>query len=242
MIFKLSYSNVIMEYYDLHVHTTQTIGKDSLYEMMKIAKRLGYHGIGYCKFFEHDLEWDSELKNIDLVKVCIIKASGKNELLKMIKKSREKAEIIGVYGGDYEINRVACECSMVDVLLHPELNRNDSGLDHICVRAASENNVAIEVNFREVLHTHGNKRVKVMKFMQRNIDLCLKYNARILITSGAQNRFEMRAPRDLIGLLYLLGVDINIAVDSMTTIPFEMIKINREKLSGKRYGGVSIEA
>ena len=124
------------------------------------------------------------------------------------------------------------------MLCSPERGRKDSGLDHICVRSASENNVAIEINFNEVLNSKN--RSQSLSFLRRNIYLCNKYNAKIITTSGAKSIWEMRSPRELASLTNLLGLDIKSAIDSVSSVPEEIINTNREKISGKRIGNTKI--
>ena len=217
-----------MEYYDLHVDIENIEGA------INMAKKIGFNGIALTTQI---LEKKPEI-NIDLVSCIMIKARNKDELKKEIEKNRERFEILMVYGGEYEINRAACEDSKVDLLCHPEKNRNDSGLDHVCVKAAAENNVAIEINFNEVLNARN--RPKILSFLQRNIFLCKKYNTKVVTTSGAKSIWEIRAPRELAALTYLLGHDLKSAIDSISIIPKDIVDINREKLSGLRFGNVRV--
>ena len=129
---------------------------------------------------------------------------------------------------------------MVDVFVPPELGRKDSGLDHICVKAARENNVAIEVNFREVLESYKKRRVFVLSAIKKNIKLCRNYGTNIVTTSGAVNKWGLRSGRELASISHLLGMDLGVAIDSVSTVPEEIVRVNREKLSGKRWEGVNV--
>jgi ribonuclease P/MRP protein subunit RPP1 len=225
-------------YYDLHIHTTQTIGENTTEEMVEIAKLLDLKGIGVCRFFEDRTKWGiSEDFGIDIIKVAVVKIQKPDELADAVKKAR-KAEIIAVHGGDYNINRVACENSMVDILFHPELGRNDSGFDHICARAAAENNVAVEINFREVLQSYRKRRSLILNQIMKNIMLCKKYQTPVIITSGAQNKWGMRSGRELASLAHILGMELGQAMAAVSTTPEEIIKNNRKKLQGKKIEGV----
>lgn len=222
-----------MGYYDLHVEV-----KENVDEVVELAKRLGYTGLALVNVEREVAKSLSEKHGIDVVSCKMIIANTKDELKRELSKNREKFELILVSGGIYEVNRAACEDSRVDVLCHPEKGRKDSGLDHICVRAASLNNVAIEINFSEILNS-GN-RPKTMSLIRNNIMLCNKYDAKVIITSGANNKWELRAPRDLAAIGFLLGVELNKAIQSVSSIPEEIVRINREKIEGKRFGNIRI--
>ncbi|MBI2579519.1 MAG: hypothetical protein HYW27_01320 [Candidatus Aenigmarchaeota archaeon] len=229
-----------MAFYDLHVHSTLSIGEDSVEDMAGMAKRLGLAGIGIVRYYPGRLESLPKMEGMDIVSVAMIKASSPEEMRNAVRAAREKAEIILVHGGDYEINRAACENSMVDILCHPELGRKDSGLDHVCVKAAKENNVAVEINFREILESHRKNRVFAMTSIKRNVDLLKKYGTPVVTNSGAVTKWGMRGGRELASVAGLMGMDMSKAIESVSSVQEEMLKLNREKLSGKRWEGVWI--
>ncbi len=227
-----------MSAYDLHVYTNHTIGENSLEEMAAFAKRLGFSGIGVIRFHTEPKK-ELPKADIDLVDVVLIKADKNIE--EIAANIRKEAEIIAVYGGNYEINRQACESKYVDILFHPEFGRKDSGLDHICARAASENKTAIEINAREIIESYKKGRTRVLLSMKRNIMLCKKYGASIVTASSALSKWNMRSGRELASIAYLLGLDLGNAIDTVSRIPEEIVKINREKLMQKRFEGVREE-
>lgn len=226
-----------MTYYDLHAHTNLSIGENTVEEMAEMAKRLGLAGAGIVQYFPaiHKLP---QIDGIDLVSAVMIKAAKPDELNKLAEKVRQRSEILMVHGGDYDINRAACENSMTDILCHPELGRKDSGLDHICVRAAHDNNVAIEVNFREVLESYKRNRIYVLSAMKKNIELCKKYDVKIITSSSAVTKWGLRSGRELAAITNLLGLELGKAIETTSTIPEQLVRENREKLAGKRYEGV----
>lgn len=227
-------------FYDMHCHTLQSIGENTAEEMAAFAKKLGISGLGIASYYSGKIEELPRLEGVDAVSCIIIKADSAGDIDKIARKLRSKADILMVHGGDYEINRVACESSLIDVLCHPELGRKDSGLDHICMKAASDNNVAIELNFREILESYKRKRIYILSVMRKNVKLAQKYGTRIVTASGAVSKWGLRSPRDLAAFAYLLGIDLGEAIATVSTIPEEMIRVNREKLAGNAWEGVSV--
>jgi ribonuclease P/MRP protein subunit RPP1 len=228
-----------MPFYDLHVHTNLSIGENTLEEMVGIAKRLGMHGLGVVQYYPGEISEMPKL-DIDIVKCVMIKPGTPNELNELAAKVRNRAEVLMVHGGDYDINRAACENSMIDVLCHPELGRKDSGLDHICAKAANENEVAIEINFREILESYKKNRVYVLSAMKKNIKLCKKYGVNVATASGAVTKWGLRSGRELSAVANLLGLELGNAIQSTSDIPENIITKNREKLAGQRWQGVSV--
>ncbi|MCD6381971.1 MAG: hypothetical protein J7L43_03270 [Candidatus Aenigmarchaeota archaeon] len=221
-----------MDYYDLHIEV------NDVDKVIELAKRLGYSGISIINIDKETAKSLSEKHEFDVISSKMIVVNSKDELKKELSESRTNYEILIVSGGTYEINRAACEDSRVDILAHPEKGRKDSGLDHICMKAAEENDVAIEINFSEILNS--GHRSRTMAFIRNNIMLAEKYNTKIIITSGAKSIWNLRAPRDLASIGFLLGMELGKSIQSVSTIPEDIIRINREKLEGKRFGSVRI--
>lgn len=228
-----------MGFYDLHVHTNLSIGENTIDEMVLFAKHLGLSGIGVIRYFPAQ-EQVVNRDDFDLANVLMLKASKPDELSEMIKKARKKCEVLMVHGGDFDVNRAACENPMVDVLCHPELNRKDSGLDHICVKAAADNDVAIEVNFREIAESFKLHRVRVLSAVRKNIDLCKRFNTPLLTSSSAVSRWGLRSGREMASLTHVLGLDLSKAIDTVSVIPESMVSRNREKLQNKRWEGARV--
>ena len=217
-----------------------SIGENTTEDMAETAKKMDLEGLGIVRYYNGKIEKLDKIEGIDIVNAIMIKADTVDELKKIAKKIREKAEILMVHGGNFEINRAACENSMIDILCHPELGRKDSGFDHVCAKAAAENNVAIEINFREILESFKKQRIHVLSSMKRNVMLCNKYNAKIITTSGAISKWGMRSGRDLAAIPNILGLELGDAISSVSEIPVNIVNTNREKLEGRKWVGFEI--
>jgi len=230
-----------MKFYDLHVKSNLSGGENTINELVKFAESLGYSGIVICERYQ-GMEKLNELKkiisdletNIEVYSGVYIQAKNPNELREIISKVRNKVLIVTVSGGDYHINRDACDDSRVDVLTHPELGRYDSGLDQPCLEAAARNNVTIEINLREILYTFRKPRSYVFNHIIKNIRLCDHFKTPMIISSGAQSIWDMRAPREMVSMANVLGLDLGKAFAAVTSIPQQIIEENKKTLEGKR--------
>lgn len=230
-----------MKFYDLHTQSNLSGGESSVEQIIEFAEKLGYSGIAICDNFQ-GLEKLNELKNeIENIKTDLevylgvkIQAKNVNELKETLSKVREKVMIVAVSGGDYTINRTACEDSRVDILFHPEAGRFDNGLDEPCLHSATQNNVAIEINFREILNSFRKPRSYTLNHIEQNIALCNRFKTPMVICSGADSIWNMRTPRDLISIANVLGMDIGKAFLSMSSVPLEIINENKKTLEGTK--------
>jgi ribonuclease P/MRP protein subunit RPP1 len=229
-----------MKFFDLHVKTKFSNGENSIEEMVRFAEDLGYHGLAICDNFE-SLEKLKQMKHeiskisspIEVYPGVHLEAKDVNHLSQMIDKVRDEVLILIVHGGDYNINRATCDNPKVDILAHPELDRIDSGLDESCLNAARENNVAIEMNFNEILFSYRKPRAFVLNHIAKNIKLCDTYKVPIVLASGARSKWEMRDPRQIISVANVLGLDLGKSFLAMTSTPQEIVENNKKTLEGK---------
>jgi ribonuclease P/MRP protein subunit RPP1 len=98
---------------------------------------------------------------------------------------------------------------------------------------AAENNVAIEVNFREILNSSKNTRANIMHKIKNNVELCKKYNVPVVICSGAVTHWQLRDPKVLISMGCLLGLELNEAKKAMSEVPENIIKMVKERQDEK---------
>lgn len=230
-----------MKFYDLHIKTNLSDGENALEDMIRFAEDIGYSGIAICDDYESKEKLDELAKmikgvktNIEVYPGVLIKAESANQMKEILSKVRERAVVVAVAGGDYEINRAACDDPRVDILAHPEQGRIDSGLDEACIEAAARNNVAIQINFREILYSFRKQRSYALNHIAKNIGLAEHFRAPVIICSGAKSKWDMRAPRELVSVANVLGLDISKAFLGVTTIPQQIIEENLKTLEGKK--------
>jgi ribonuclease P/MRP protein subunit RPP1 len=226
-----------MNYYDLHVHSDFSEGKSSVEDFALRGKLLGFRGICFAIYFKdrhrikslkeeiHDVS-----KRTGMEILVGIEARTKEELRKLV-KARKDYDILLVRGSDLTLNRKAVQTKEVDILTHPEYNRKDSGLNHVMAKLAAKNNVAIEINFREILQSSKATRSLIMHNISKNIMLCKKYKTPIIISSGAISHWQMRDPKVLVSMGCLLGLELNEAKKAISEIPENIIKMIKERQS-----------
>lgn len=166
-----------------------------------------------------ELGW--EVKDLRTV---FLKADDWGELKRKIDEERDDADVIVFLGGDEDLNRKAAEESRIDILLHPEKGRKDSGINHVVAKAAAENDVAIGLDLK-MLKSSKRTKSHLLHHWSRNLMLCEKYDAPYIITTRATDKFELRAPRELKALVDSLGYDGGKAVSDF---PGKIVERARE--------------
>lgn len=228
-----------MHYFDLHVHSAFSEGTSSLEQLAETAKKLNYSGFCFVEYFQNDDQIKKRYEEIQRVaekeKIEIFlgfEARNPHEI-EILAQKRRKFDILLAQGGDLKMNRTAVETPEVDILTHPSFERNDSGLNHVLMKLAKENNVAIEVNFREILINERKSRSKVLTNIISNISLASKTHAPTIICSGSLSHWELRDPLEMISFLTQTGLKINEAKECLMKIPEKVILQNKERKDKK---------
>lgn len=228
-----------MKFYDLHV----SAGSASAEEFAKMAERLGWDGFALADRFESVEKFKqfkssimSAQKNFktEIFPAVEIQVADPIDLKRALEKVRELALVVIVLGGNYKVNRAACEDARVDILAHPAFGRLDSGLDEACLQKAFENNVAVELNFREILNSFRRQRSQVLQNSQINLKLCEALKVKTILCSGASNIWEMRDPRQIISVAENLGLELGKSFAAASEVPEKIIEKNKAISSGAR--------
>ena len=238
-----------MKFYDLFVQSDLSGGESSLQQLVDFAKKLGYSGIAVCDNYQGLEKLEELKKRISELKTDMEVYSGVNviptsvnEMKEIVNKVREKVNLVVVSGSDYSVNRAACDDSRIDTLMHPELGRPDSGLDEPSLEAATQNNVAIGISFREILFNFRKPRAYILNHIAKNLMLCDHFRTPIVVCSCAQSVWGMRNPREFVSLVNVLGLDIGKAFASTTSTPQSIVEENKKTLEGERVTeGVEVE-
>ncbi|PSG99327.1 MAG: hypothetical protein BRC29_04340 [Nanohaloarchaea archaeon SW_7_43_1] len=139
------------------------------------------------------------------LETVFLEAEGWGELKRKIGEERNKADILVFEGGNEKLNRKACEDSRIDVLLHPEKGRKDSGFNHVMAKEASKNHVAVGLDMNLITEVSNKVRSHLLRHWERNLMLCEKYDSPYIITTNARSKYELRAPKDLESIVESLG-------------------------------------
>jgi ribonuclease P/MRP protein subunit RPP1 len=224
-----------MNFYDLHVHSAFSEGESTIEQLASTAKLLGFRGICFAEYYKGEEQIKKLAAEIEKVKEKIgmevflgFEANNSKEL-NILADKRKKFDVLLVHGGQVSLNREAVETPEVDILTHPEFNRYDSGLNHIMMKFAAKNNVAIEINFREVLMSSKKSRSSLLQNMRTNIMLAKKFHAPLIISSGAVTQWELRDPQSLASFASQLGLSLQEATECISKVPEKIVRESERK-------------
>lgn len=226
-----------MNCYDFHVRSDFSEGESSLQDFSSRAKILGYKGICITEYFQSRKQIEElkkrckEIGKENGIDIFVGFQARNVKELSQLANLRREFDILLVQGGDVNLNRKAVETAEVDILLHPEFDRIDSGFNHTMAKLAKENNVAIEVNFREILLSSKNTRAHIIRNITENVKLCKKFHVQLIICSGAISHLQMKDPKVLISMGKILGLELSEAKKCVSEVPENIIKMSKERQS-----------
>jgi len=224
-----------LQFYDLNVHSIPD-GKNPSPEMAALAKHFGYAGIAITNHSNTEYKPSGfESNDFEVFKGIEIVSTNASKLHGLIGKYRNSMDVLVVHGGNEDINRAAVENRNVDILAHPQTPK-DSGLNHVLAKSASENDVAIEFNLDAIFKGRGGRRVHALSHFRKNVEIARKFDVPMIITSNAASRFDLRAPREMLALAGLFGMDKDEAVSALSTVPAGIIARNKPSSGFIRQG------
>jgi len=214
------------DYFDLRV----SVEEKEFKETVDIAQRLGWSGIALVKKTQDLNEFlkfkDSVSKLRAQIKTwACVELHPTKDVQNLARKFRKDTDIIYVSGDD-STNRAASECLEVDCISSPVkpdqkdfMHQKNSGIDYTIARSCAERGIAVEVNFSEIINYYGKLGSQLMARIQQNVKICSDTKTPVIMTSGATNPLELRAPREIMAVGNSLGLD-GIA---LSKVPLEVI-------------------
>lgn len=225
------------KFYDFGVHPAPD-GGNSSEELVALAKHLGYSGLALVPHSDrlpseapsisHDEDFEL-FRGIELVEENPSKLQG------LIGKFRKKVDVLIVHGGSEKVNRAAVENPSVDILNHPSLEMG-RGLNQVLAKAAGDNEVAIGLSMRALLHSRGFKRVRLLSDYRETLELARKYEVPLVLLSDAMSCFDLRAHREMAAFAELFGMEEYEALDALSKVPERILARNHPSAGYVREG------
>ncbi len=132
----------------------------------------------------------------------IVRAETPEELRKKLKKVGRRV-IVGVLSSSDSVWREAVMRRRVDMLLDSE----DRQLDYATIKLAAEKDVTIELGLSKFLRTGGLKRMTLFERLKDEIRVIQKFDTPFVISSAAENVYEMRTRKQIETFFSYFGCD-----------------------------------
>ena len=235
-----------MKFTDLHLKPNLK-KKERIEKLIHQASELGYNLVGISltpKIDQNILRFIQEVckdYGVDFVKRIDLKPNSAGSLLKQLRSVRRKFEVVAVECLSKSVARQAAKDRRVDLLMFTSTNPEKRFFDTAEARLSIQGETALEVDTVLLLKYSGFLRMRLFSYLCRETAIASKFGIPIVVSSGAENNFGLRAPYDVVSFIGLAGIDRSIALNAVSTMPSEIVQRNRRKL-GSEYvaDGISI--
>lgn len=126
----------------------------------------------------------------------IIRESNFEKARKLIRESKDKEIIFS--SDDDELNRKILEKEKINILLinltgkKDFQKQRDSGFNQVLAKIAKEKNVAIGINFDEIIQASQYEKPKILARLKQNIKLCNKNKLKMkFIIKNSENQRDI---------------------------------------------------
>jgi ribonuclease P/MRP protein subunit RPP1 len=213
------------KFVDLHLKPgTRT----KIASILETARMLGFGGAAIT-----NMESSPEAReDFDRISRIDLKPRNQRDLTSSLNSVRRRYEIVSVECTSKSVARQAAKDHRVDILNFSSSasNRMKVGFDHPEASLASGANCAYEVNACDILGQGPLALSRLLPLLRREVENARRYDVPVVLSSGAVNPLLMRGPRDLAALMGLINRDVD-WLEAVSTIPWLMVRRNREKLS-----------
>lgn len=150
---------------------------------------------------------DDELYGVDIVSGVELGPGSPAEIGGSVTAWRNRTTLVIVSGGTPARNRTALEDPRVDVLAQPFGESGSGDVNHVQLKAAADNDVAIECNLAPVLRSSGGPRVQALKRLRKLRELVTHYEAPLVVSARAESHLQVRGPRELTAVGEQIGFE-----------------------------------
>jgi len=219
---------------DLHLRQPDA-SMDELEQMLRFAAEVGYSGValsskkppskrigGLCR--ELDLEL---ISRVDL------RPRSARELTAYLRRVRRRFEIVAVDCHSKGVARQAAKDHRVDILdFSPFVStRSKVRFDRQEAVLASGANCAYEINVSDLIGKGSAVTARLLSIVRGEVENAKKHEVPVVVSSGASSCSLMREPRGLASLVDLVEIDEEESLDMISSIPWRIVEVNREKLA-----------
>lgn len=152
-----------------------------------------------------DLGFKSYIFMLEKPGICggvVVKAENPDDLRKKLRKVRKNI-IVGVTGNE-AVCREAVMRRKVDLILDSD-NRQ---LDYATIKLAAEKDVAIELGLAKFIRNKGLSRMQLFERLCDEVRVIKKFDVPFVVTTAAENVYEMRTRRQVENFFSFFGCEI----------------------------------
>ena len=161
---------------------------------------------------------------LDVARRLNLKPKSREELLRSLRRFRNKYEIVSVECGVPSVSRVAIRDRRVDIVYFPDRERGSILRRNL----ATSCRAALEINLSAL--TSGPGFGARLHSLKREIETAAQASTKVIGSTKASNPYELRSPRDIAAILHSVGLPLESALRAVSEIPLAIVRKNRLRL------------
>ncbi|MFX0169818.1 MAG: RNase P subunit p30 family protein [Candidatus Hodarchaeota archaeon] len=188
---------------DLHVRLSHPNNDAESSAILEQARRLGLTGLG----IESPQPLPARLipRNMELLYRITLNPHSAARLRHRVEKQKQQTDLVVVQGRTKPIALSAAKIPEVDMVLMKTVE-DYTIVDSQVARAMTKHNKPVELCLHGLLALKGSARSRLMRVMAQAMESLLRAQSPLVLTSGAENLWQLRTPRDLGALAYLANI------------------------------------
>ncbi len=214
-------------YLDFNVSSNFGEGQSTPEEMAKISKILGFSGLAFADFFQKDnyKELKEALSKLPLTAYSRVNLNFDNvaKNSKMLNRVRDSVDVVAVACLNRRVAVWAARNTNIDLLYFPEVKMYKQ-VDKSLVGLIYSSENALEISVRPILLNRGLRRANVLGIIRSALEIALREQISLVLTSDAHNKFELRSPRALAALGSLLGMPYERSKEALSKNPLKVLE------------------
>jgi ribonuclease P/MRP protein subunit RPP1 len=167
----------------------------------------------------------STFEGVAILSGILVREGGMKEVMSRMKRAKGTPAVISVQAGDAGFNRAVAGLRGVHILrgIHAA---DKNGFDHVTAKMAADNRVAIDIDLSALIAARGIARQRALQRYRDVMVLQNRFEFPLTVSSNARSVLDLRATREISGLLTLLDMDLpvieralNGVAEVMTPVP-----------------------
>ncbi len=225
-----------MRTYDLHIRLKHQKNETEFTRLQNLATNLGFAGLAIDS--PKPIAAEKLHKSLTIFHRLTFLPRSAARLRFHVNKQIKQADLLVIHGRSKPIWLAAAEIPAVHMVMLKDIE-DFLVFDSQVARAMANQNKPVEVCLHKLLTQKGSIRSRLMRVMRTAMDHLVRANCLLILTSGACDPCELRAPKDLEALSYLASVPEDVAKNAMNQGPMNLlsqIQVSREPRSSAPSG------
>lgn len=209
-----------MPMFDLHIRFSHSPPDVEFTHFSNLANTLGFTGLA--------IETPTALKTpalhhpLTILRRLTLSPRGATRLRFSVQKQMQQTDLLVIHGRSKPIWLAAAEIPSVHMILLKDIE-DFMVMDSRVARVTANQNKPVELCLHNLLTLKGSIRSRLMRVMNNAIEHLVRADCPLILTSGASQLCELRAPRDLEALSFLAAVPEDLAKEAMRQRPLALI-------------------